>query len=68
MSISSFDDVITFRIYEQFIKEINVLTEENINNIEKQKFVSIDLIREFYNTAEIRENNIRENDCKCASR
>ncbi len=44
------------------------LDKKNINNIEKQKFVSIDLIREFYNTAEIREDNIRENDCKCASR
>jgi hypothetical protein len=53
MSISNFDDVITFRIYEQFIKEIDILTKENINNIKTQKFVSIDLIRKFYNTAEI---------------
>ncbi len=68
MSISNFDDVITFRVYEQFIRKINVLTEENINNIKKQEFVSIDLIREFYNTVEIREDNIRESDCKCAFR
>ncbi len=68
MSISSLDDVITFKAYEQFIREINVLTEKNINNIEKQKFVSINLIREIYNTIEIREDSIRESDYKCASR